>query len=150
MSREAILAIATDVRAFLEPIWHDWHSAWGGDAPAIASENTCGRSSLFLQRALIDAGFAAEWATGVPSPDRPEQPAGLFDGRIWRSHSWVECEGFVVDVTADQFGAEPVTVCPIDVKRYRRNAGDAALPEFAAARREAVAAIWPVWFATRL
>lgn len=149
MSREAILAIATDVRAFLEPVWRDWHSAWGGELPTIASENTCGRSSLFLQRALVETGFAAEWATGLPSLDRPDQPDGFFDGHIWRSHAWAECDGLIVNVTADQFGDRPVKVVAIDDERYRKGSGDMAFPEFVAARSEAVSTIWPRWIAAR-
>lgn len=149
MSRDEILSLATDVRAFLEPVWQDWHRAWGGDQPAIPSESTCGRSSLFLQRALIHVGIAAEWVSGVPAPNSVGQKIGFFDGSYRRSHAWVECQGFVVDVTADQFGAAPVTVCPFDADRYRKGTGDAALPEFASARASAVAAIWPVWIAGR-
>lgn len=149
MSHHAILSIATDARAFLEPIWEDWHRAWGGERLAIPSENTCGRSSLFLQRALVHAGFAAEWVSGVPDADSTGPKIGFFDGRNWRSHAWVESHGFVVDVTADQFGAAPVTVCPLDTNGYRMGTGDAALPSFVAARADAVAAIWPRWIAAR-
>ena len=149
MSREAILAIATAARAFLEPVWHDWHSARSSKPPAVASENTCGRSSLFLQRALVHSGFAAGWVTGVPSPDGSDDAVGFFDGRIWRSHAWVECEGLIVDLTADQFGCEPVMVCPIEDTRYRKGTGDAASPSFVSARAQAVATIWPFWIAAR-
>lgn len=141
MSCEAILAIATDVRAFLEPVWRDWHLVRGGELPSIASENTCGRSSLFLQRALIDAGFAAGWVSGVPLPDRSDDPVGFFDGEIWRSHAWVQCEDLIVDITADQFGDRPVKVICVDNDLYRKGSGDLALPEFVAARNEAVATI---------
>ncbi|WP_298161417.1 lasso peptide biosynthesis protein [Brevundimonas sp.] len=149
MSREAILAIATDVRAFLEPVWREWHLVRGGEMPSIASENTCGRSSLFLQRALIDAGFAADWVSGVPSPDHPDDPVGFFDGEIWRSHAWVQCEDLIVDITADQFGDRPVTVVSLHDDRYQQGLRDPALPEFVVARTEAVAAIWPRWIAAR-
>ena len=44
----------------------------------------------------------------------------------WRGHYWVESElpsgaRFVVDVTADQFGHEPIVVLPFDLagERYR-------------------------------
>ncbi|MDP3403854.1 MAG: lasso peptide biosynthesis protein [Brevundimonas sp.] len=147
MSGEVILAIATDVRAFLEPVWREWHMVRGGELPTIASENTCGRSSLFLQRALIDTGFAAEWVSGVS--DRLNDPVGFFDGEIWRSHAWVQCEDLIVDITADQFGDRPVTVVGLHDDRYRKGPGDTALSEFVAARTEAVAAIWPRWIAAR-
>lgn len=149
MSREAILAIATDVRAFLEPVWHDWHSAWGGEPPAIAATNTCGRSSLFLQRVLAEAGFRAEWVSGVPSPDNSSDPVGFHDGQAWQSHAWVECEGLILDVTADQFGDRPIKMVSIDDETYRKGDGDRALPAFVAARNEAVSVIWPRWIASR-
>lgn len=54
-------------------------------------------------------------------------PSGARDTNgIWRGHYWVEVElpaaGVVVlDVTADQFGYEPVVVLPVDLagERYR-------------------------------
>ena len=149
MSHEAIHAIATDVRAFLEPVWLSWHSASGGEPPAVASENTCGRSSLFLQRALIDAGFAAEWVTGVPENGHSDDPVGFFDGNVWRSHTWVQCEDLIVDITADQFGDQPVKVVCLPHDRYHRGSADMAAPEFVAARTESVNAIWPRWKAER-
>ncbi|WP_157066574.1 hypothetical protein [Hyphomicrobium sulfonivorans] len=56
----------------------------------------------------------------------------------------------IVDITADQFGADDVIVTLQNDPRYRagaRNtpAGDTALPQFVAARRIAVDEIWPRW-----
>lgn len=36
--------------------------------------------------------------------------ADIGEGANWSSHAWLEVEGFTVDITADQFGKEPVIV----------------------------------------
>lgn len=36
--------------------------------------------------------------------------AEIGEGEEWRSHAWLEVEGFTVDITADQFGREPAIV----------------------------------------
>lgn len=86
--------------------------------------------------------------SGVPrlAEDGPEiGPFGFFSGERWESHAWSECDGWIVDITADQFDAAPVIVVPITDVRYRSGSADTALPEFAAARRAAVNAIQPAW-----
>lgn len=47
---------------------------------------------------------------------------------VWRGHYWVEAhvpaEGvFVVDITADQFGYEPVVVLALELARHRYQPG---------------------------
>ncbi len=55
----------------------------------------------------------------------PQTNTGYFDGEAWRGHYWVELSTArgpcVVDVTADQFGAIPVVVLPLQASlgRYR-------------------------------
>lgn len=50
---------------------------------------------------------------------------GYFDGREWLGHYWLEASTergpLVVDLTADQFGAEPVVILPLAASagRYR-------------------------------
>jgi hypothetical protein len=142
---ESLHAIAASVRAFLEPAWRRWQP---GVEPA--STNTCGRSSLFLQRVLADHGCVAVWANGVPrlnegGPDLG--PFGFFTGLRWESHAWVECDGFIVDVTADQFGAPPVIVTPASDPRYCAHTFDTASAEAIAARKRTVEALWRDWLA---
>jgi hypothetical protein len=151
MSLEADLwATARAVRAFLEPVWPEWHRAWGGDRPDVPSRWTCGRTSLFLQQVLADdTGLEATWASGTPrhGPDQPEiGPFGFFTGDRWESHAWVEVERtWIVDLTADQFGAAPIIVTTIADPRYGKGDGDTALPEFREARARAVAILRPRW-----
>lgn len=59
-------------------------------------------------------------------PER--QGAKDVEGK-WRGHYWVETdmpsgERFVVDVTADQFGHEPVVVLPVELAGERYKAGE--------------------------
>ncbi|NUS71045.1 MAG: hypothetical protein HOQ41_22055 [Ensifer adhaerens] len=144
----ALFDIATAARRFVEPIWVEWHRAWGGTPPAIPSQWTCGRTSLFLVRVLSAQGFKAHWVSGTPrtKPDEPEiGPYGYVCDGVWQSHAWVECGDFIVDITADQFGAPPVLVVDCTDNRYNTGNRDTALPEFVLARRRAVDDIWPRW-----
>lgn len=136
--------IARMARAILEPIWCRWHLLDSGTVPPIPSLNTCGRSSLFLERALRDGGIDASVCRGVPQ-DGLE--LGFFDGASWRAHSWVEAEGRIIDITADQFGAPPVVILPRPERRYRGGGRDTAAPEAIARRRRLVDEIWPLWLA---
>lgn len=142
---DSLHAIATTVRAFLEPVWRRWQP---GVEPA--SKNTCGRSSLFLERVLRHQGQDARWTNGIPrfADDAPELgPFGFFTGTCWESHAWVECGGLIVDVTADQFGAEPVIVTPAGDPRYGARTLDTASPEAIEARKRTVDALWRDWLA---
>ncbi|WP_348534815.1 hypothetical protein [Hyphomicrobium sp. D-2] len=97
---------------------------------------------------LRHRGLPATWISGTPRLDEagPELgPFGFFDGSRWQAHAWATCGGLIVDITADQFGADDVIVTPQDDPRYRAGTGDTALPQFVAARRIAVDAIWPRW-----
>jgi hypothetical protein len=142
---DSLLALAISVRAFLEPAWRQWQP---GVDPA--SKNTCGRSSLFLERVLRQAGHEASWTNGVPrlSEDGPDLgPFGFFTGVRWESHAWVECGGIIVDVTADQFGAPPVIVTPANDPRYGAQTFETANAEAIAARHRVVDALWQGWLA---
>lgn len=142
------------MRRFMEPVWLRWHQAWqavDGDAiPDVPSRFTCGRTSLFVCRVLQAKGYDAAWVNGVPrlKEDGPDEgPYGFWDGRRWQSHAWVECAGWIIDITADQFGAHPVIVVPVDDHRYGKHLNDTALPMFVAAREQTVLDIWPEWSA---
>jgi hypothetical protein len=149
--RQQLFEIAVSARLFIEPIWHEWHRALGSH-PAIASRHTCGRSSLFLVEALRHEGVAALWVSGVPrlSEQGPEiGPYGFYAGDRWESHAWVSCDAWIVDITADQFGADPVVVARAGDSRYSAGERDTTLPAHVAARRKAVDDLWPKWLAHR-
>ncbi|OCP22158.1 MULTISPECIES: hypothetical protein [unclassified Ensifer] len=144
----AVRNLAVAARQFMEPIWLEWHSAWKGDAPTTPSQWTCGRTSLFLSRALTADGFEASWASGTPRLS-PSGAAlgdfGFLSDTGWQSHAWVECGDLIVDITADQFGAPPILITDRHDRRYGNGARDTALPEFIRARERAVDEIWPRW-----
>ena len=153
MSREAALfRLASAARAFLEPAWVRWRQASGEPIPAIASHHTCGRSSLFLRDALRLEGHSAEWVNGIPrfaEAGKEIGPFGFFSGTRWESHAWVMSGNLILDITADQFGADPVIVTSVSDARYRVGSGDTATPRAIQARREAVETLWPDWLSHR-
>lgn len=128
-----LLPIATKARSFLERVWPIWHKAMGSK-PAVISSGTCGRSSLFLQRVLKDDhGVASTWVTGkFMNAGNPER------------HSWLKVGGQIIDITADQFGLDPIIVVPANDERYIPG-DDTATPDFRAKRERNVTAIWPDW-----
>jgi hypothetical protein len=149
---EYLSEIACSARIFIEPVWCEWHRARGLGQPDVASRNTCGRTSFFLVNALQREGLDAEWKTGVPrlSDAGPELgPYGFLVNARWESHSWVECQEWIVDLTADQFGAPPVIVTPSNDVRYRAGT-DTAQPIHVANRQRSAEAIWDQWVLHRL
>lgn len=120
--------IARTVRAFLEPRWVEWHQREGDPAPRVVSQGTCGRSSLFLRDVLRAEGLMAEFVAGTPGqPGAADQ--GFRCGGEWCGHAWVECGDWIVDVTADQFGDDPVIVTFIGDRRYRHGV-DGSEPQY--------------------
>ncbi len=130
-----LFLLALRARAFLEPVWLEWHTANGGDIPSPLSRSTCGRSSLFLKR-ILHAEFP-----GLT----PRAWFGFHAGHDWQSHAWVEAGEYLIDLTADQFGDEPVIVAPRPDPRYQKGVCDSAYPEFARAHRRSVERLWQRW-----
>lgn len=150
--QQRLCDLAVSARCFIEPFWDKWHAARGSDKPDVASRHTCGRTSLFLVKALGHEGIAARWVSGVPrltehGPD--VGPYGFFAGSRWESHAWAHCGAWIIDITADQFGADPVIVTPFDDQRYRAGGRDTALPAYVEARHRAVEDAWPDWLTYR-
>lgn len=143
-----LFQFAVSARRFIEPVWDEWHRAQGSPPPLVASRFTCGRTSLFLVKVLRTDGFEAEWQSGTPrlSEEGPEVgPYGFHSGSRWEGHAWVRSGGLIVDITADQFGAEPVIVTSTTDRRYGAGHKDTALPSSIAARHKAVDDIWLRW-----
>jgi hypothetical protein len=70
---------------------------------------------------------------------------GVFTADGWEGHAWVEANGYVIDITADQFGHAPIIVTPASDPAYRPalNAEHRLTPT-----RSGIAAIdkiWPLW-----
>jgi hypothetical protein len=109
---------ASDLRAFLEPVWTDWkiQTKRPIGCDAAASENMCGFSSAFASIALAemeggDWRIAGGW---------PKSGGGVAcPGRKLNSHFWtVSDDGIVVDLTADQFGMPTIIVTSERDPRY--------------------------------
>ena len=79
----------------------------------------CGVASKVLVDLLKDAGFAPRLVVGRFQGDSNFGSKGAQ--RV--NHSWVEVQGFVVDVTATQFGIKtPVLITPSKAPRSQYNA----------------------------
>lgn len=126
----------------------EWHRHAGADRPTIASQGTCGRTSLFLQRVLKTQGFSADWVCGRPrsGPLEPEiGPFGFNCGKSWQSHAWVECGDFIVDIKPINSARLRSSLSIARTTATTKATGMGALPEFVLARRRAVDDIWPQW-----
>lgn len=125
----------------MEPVWDDWQAADPSHRGATPSAGTCGRTSLFVRDVLRRQGHDAHWSNGIPrrSETSPIGDFGFLVHGRWEAHAWVTCQGWIIDITADQFGAPPVIVARTTDPRYAANDLDTADPE-SIARREATAA----------
>lgn len=140
------MAIAASSRRFLETVWPDWQETrrrqYGGIIPAVMSDSTCGRSSTFLREVVHEAGLTAEVRHGWFHFDGPEGTMGSS-----AQHAWVVSRSWVLDITADQFGADEIIVTQCSDCRYRSGT-DAALPEFQLRRAHHVSEIWGRWLSS--
>lgn len=136
--------IATEARRFLEGVWPEWHRLRGRPLPDPLSIGTCQTSSLFLATLLREHGFNANVAQG----NDPSKYEGYFHDGCWYGHAWVTCEGWIVDISADQFGCPPVSIKPLDDPSYRT--GHDTAYESAKRQRQTLAnAAFESWRGTR-
>ncbi len=143
-----LLAIATTARMFLLPHWSRWHQLWGPPLPTAASQWTCVRSSVFLMRAFHRCGIEARLQSGQPpmkAPGIAGEDCGLFTADGWMGHAWVEANGCVIDITADQFGDAPVIVAPASDPKYRPARDEAYRLTPTGNGMAAIDEIWPSW-----
>lgn len=120
------------LRRFLVPLWVAWSqspNAFGEPRNVVvteAGEGMCRFTSAFLALALKRAG----WRFDGGSPDvfdweakrwTTSSAGGGFRGRDgrWHGHHWVRRKDVIVDLTAAQFGDEPVLITSISDPRYR-------------------------------
>lgn len=142
-----ISEIGIRIREHLEQCWREFHHNYikvtaklRGDTsvvmPSVQSTFTCRHTSLFVIRLLKELGVDdLKHARGkMLVRDGFEKtymenfsvvPSRLTSqgDNIWEEHSWIEHNGMFFDITADQFGYEPVFV--IDMSKtegiYRHN-----------------------------
>jgi hypothetical protein len=103
---EEIRVLATAFRKALEK---GDHKAWG-DTWKEFPRGVCGNASEILGRFLRER-----------MGDKPTYVCGVrcLDDTPEASHGWLEINGLIVDITADQFGGPPVVVTR-DHSRYTR------------------------------
>jgi len=145
-----IQRIASAARLFIEPVWHRWHQS-GGRTVHPPSRHICGRTSLFLRDVLRHEGHPAEWMSGTPYAGKsgaPDAACGFYSGAQWEGHAWVVSGNIIVDITADQFGWDPIVITSISDTRYVGSV-DLADPAAIKARHETIAALWPEWIGFR-
>jgi hypothetical protein len=93
---DRIRACAVELRAALDAADHQALGVQWAHFP----RGSCGAAAEVLGRMLRDClGIEATYVNG--SLDRPGG---------WSSHAWVEFDGIIADITADQFGQAPVIV----------------------------------------
>jgi hypothetical protein len=137
---QTLWALAHQVRDFLEPYWAVWNRRAGSPLKRTLSQGTCGRSSLFLRDVLRAQGLQADYVAGSPS----EGPQGYRLDGVWHGHAWVQSGGWIIDVTADQFGAAPVVITPVGDQTYKPGT-DTAEPEFQALRQQTAQELMAKW-----
>lgn len=116
------------IRTFLAPIWmgvHEsdlvWHRA--SALPDVPSHAMCRHATAFLKRLLLDAdrlagrsprspdALCARWITVSGPLDvalLTKAPSYLLDDA--EHYAMMDSQGRIVDVTADQFGLDPLVV----------------------------------------
>lgn len=132
--------IAGKVRRFLEGIWPEWHALRGRELPDPLSLGTCQTTSLFLATVLQEHGFDAAVAQG----NDPGANEGYCHNGRWHGHAWVTCGGWIVDISADQFGCPPVSIRPLDDPAYRTG-NDTAYKSAKQQRRTLVDSALETW-----
>lgn len=157
LDRETLLLIAGEVRSFLEPRWIEFQRQRGLVYASHPSTGMCRLSAMFLLHVLEREFPAGGWQClgGSPDPDDEDVdptlglPGGYRDSNgEWSGHYWIADGGFefVVDVTADQFGGEPVVVAEDAADNgYRENYAGPAVRERMKDVRDRVAAWLDEW-----
>ena len=113
---DCVLALA-DLRSFLEDCWrwsHEVHYARSfprsDPRPSLPSTYMCRHTSRLLLELLeeTDPGWTLNGGTMATKKGDTPQP-----------HWWIEKDGVIVDLTADQFGWDAITVTSSDDPRYQ-------------------------------
>lgn len=127
--RQVVETVADSARSFLETRWALGRSH---GRTGLLSSGMCRLTSAFLVKALSQA-TGTRWTVrgGAPASDAGvwELRDGVTEGGMidrdgfWRGHYWVEdlSGALMVDLTADQFGWEPLIVRETGDPRYRAN-----------------------------
>jgi hypothetical protein len=87
----------------------------------------CRYTSIFL-KAVLNSGACPSWRLVAGRPIVKEFEGtenGCFGFRtssgLFFDHCWVQSTKLIIDITADQFGAEAVIITPVSDPRYFSN-----------------------------
>lgn len=131
MDKGKITELVTQVRLFMEPRWDarraERHET--RDLSVPASTSTCRFSALMVATVLSKAtGIRWRIVGGSPVAEadfhdiRTGGNGGIKDPYgTWHGHYWCVGNNMLVDVTADQFGWDPVVTGDAGDPRYRAN-----------------------------
>lgn len=111
------------LRQALEGFWQQW--AQEKNRPEAASGATMCRYTAVFVSDLLGWG----WRVKGGAPHYDGEAGGYFDGVTWHPHYWVSDGYCVVDLTADQFGGERITVTTVSDPRYQENYSPEELEE---------------------
>lgn len=110
----------TTIRAFLEISWEKWKIERLRDLTVPLSTGMCRFSSIFLHPILEDR-TGRSWKM-VGGETRDGDVGGMMDSNgEWQPHYWLTDGNMIVDVTADQFGHDPIILTDYADPRYRAN-----------------------------
>jgi hypothetical protein len=103
------------LRAALEGYWAAWAEEKGRPEAATGA-TLCRFTAAFLVRML-----KGRWRVKGGEAYLPGDAAGFFDGKNWHGHYWVTDGQRIVDLTANQFGADPIVITTANDPRYCEN-----------------------------
>jgi len=94
----------------------------------------CRSTSIFLAEVFRQQlGSVWQLVGGRPSQHHdatPEGAVGIFaTNGTWNDHCWLEGNGLVVDITADQFGYPTVIITAASDVRYQANVSEQDMEE---------------------
>lgn len=118
-------------RKYLEPRWQNLHRIWGPE-PTVPSTYMCRYTCIFI-KALLPSSGLSPWriAGGRPAEELNGTIIGRFGMRsengLWFDHCWIQNDKQIIDITADQFGYEPVVMVSSEDDRYSANLNELAL-----------------------
>lgn len=104
-----------ELRKVLQGLWARWGEE-KGMAFVTNGATMCRFTSAFLSDVL---GW--EWRVAGGDPKYRGDEAGFFDGQMWQGHYWVTNGQQIIDLTANQFGADEIVVTSMEDPRYRAN-----------------------------
>ncbi len=133
MTNDDLLILCITVRTFLEPKWIQAHDSWG-DRPEIPSTYMCRYTSIFLKHVLNSTSQSWQLAAGRPlEREHDGTSKGQFGFRtpdgLFFDHCWLQTEDVIVDITADQFGAQKIIITTVGDSRYSQNLTESNLQE---------------------